>query len=368
VKKTGLIAGLLTFALVASPAAAKKGDLYVGNEDGIVKVDPKTGAASLVAPFTDLEPAEAHHLDFGRDGRLYVSDEDNVAIYRVNVKTGDATLFSDDSDFASPFGLAVAPDGQIVVADYAADAGDGILFGLSPAGALSTISAGGVIDDVDAVGVALDGDVYLAPGNPARLFRVDRSNGGQAEVTDLIQSPGYPEGIANAPDGGLFIGGAEGIQRVSRTGDASLVAEGEEFDYIYDIELGLNGDLFAVDNSAEALLRIKPKSGSVSTLSSDADLEGNPIGIAVEPPKCKGKTATIVGTQKKDKKVLGGPFNDVIHTLGGNDKVDGKGGKDLICGGGGKDKLKGGGGKDKLFGQGGKDKLDGGPGKDKERQ
>jgi len=368
VKKAGLIAGIVvSFTLVAAPASARKGDVYVGTEDGVVRIDPKSGATALAVPFTDLEPASAHHLDFGRDGRLYVSDENNDSIYRVDVKTGEATVFSEDPDFANPFGLAIAPDGQIVVNDYQAE--NGILFGISPSAAVSTISTAGILDRVDGVGVEPGGDVLLAPGGPAQLFRVDRSTGVQTLITNLDPSPGFPEGVAVAADRSIYVGGATGIQRVTRSGDTEVIAEGDPpFSLLFDLDIGLGGELFAVDSTNNAVFRVNPKTGSVSTLSSDFDMADNPIGVAVEPPKCKGKTATIVGTQKKDKKLKGGPFNDVIHALGGNDKVDGKGGKDIICGGKGKDKLKGGKGKDKLFGQAGKDKLNGGPGKDKEKQ
>jgi Ca2+-binding RTX toxin-like protein len=82
-------------------------------------------------------------------------------------------------------------------------------------------------------------------------------------------------------------------------------------------------------------------------------------------PKCFGKKATIVGTNKAD--VLKGTAKaDVIVGLGGNDKVKALGGDDLICGGKGNDKLYGGPdwdhiwgdvGNDQLFSQGGNDNL-----------
>jgi RTX calcium-binding nonapeptide repeat (4 copies) len=79
---------------------------------------------------------------------------------------------------------------------------------------------------------------------------------------------------------------------------------------------------------------------------------------------CKGKPATIVGTDGNDVRIAS-PGQDVIVGLGGNDKLSGLAGNDLICGGKGKDKLKGGPGNDFLSGQKGNDKLNGGPGKDK---
>ncbi len=81
------------------------------------------------------------------------------------------------------------------------------------------------------------------------------------------------------------------------------------------------------------------------------------------PPTCKGKPATIVGTDGGDK-LSGTPAADVIAALGGNDKASGLADNDVVCGGPGKDTLKGGADQDTLLGQKGKDKLKGGAGAD----
>jgi Trypsin/Divergent InlB B-repeat domain/RTX calcium-binding nonapeptide repeat (4 copies) len=81
------------------------------------------------------------------------------------------------------------------------------------------------------------------------------------------------------------------------------------------------------------------------------------------PATCKGKAATIVGTNGNDVR-SGTPVRDVMVGLGGNDKLSGLAGNDLICGSAGKDTLKGGKGNDTLLGQKGKDALKGGGGKD----
>ncbi len=85
---------------------------------------------------------------------------------------------------------------------------------------------------------------------------------------------------------------------------------------------------------------------------------------AFELQYCKGKAATVTGTEGNDR-VVGTKQADVIAGLAGNDVIKGGGGNDLICGGAGKDKLNGGAGNDKLRGEVGKDKLRGGSGKDK---
>jgi len=79
--------------------------------------------------------------------------------------------------------------------------------------------------------------------------------------------------------------------------------------------------------------------------------------------KCKGKIATIVGTEGNDS-LEGTDDADVIVALGGDDEVIGGGGNDRICGKGGNDDLRGNGGKDKLRGGGGNDDVSGGGGND----
>jgi Ca2+-binding RTX toxin-like protein len=94
--------------------------------------------------------------------------------------------------------------------------------------------------------------------------------------------------------------------------------------------------------------------------------------VSAATPKCFGKKATIVGTDKADL-LKGTNKVDVIVGLGGNDTIKGLGGKDRICGGPGNDKLYGGPsfdllwgdvGNDQLVGQGGYDDLWGNAGND----
>ena len=80
-------------------------------------------------------------------------------------------------------------------------------------------------------------------------------------------------------------------------------------------------------------------------------------------PRCFGKKATIVGTQKGDH-IKGTAHADVIAGLGGSDVIKGLGGGDRICGGNGSDKLIGGDRGDVLIGEAGNDTLSGGGGID----
>jgi uncharacterized delta-60 repeat protein len=104
-------------------------------------------------------------------------------------------------------------------------------------------------------------------------------------------------------------------------------------------------------------------------------LGDSPPPAEAEPPRCRGKRATIVGTAKRDR-LRGTPKRDVIVALGGNDRVRAFAGRDLVCAGSGRDVVRagkgndtvfGGRGADRLFGGAGKDRLRGGPGRDRER-
>ena len=85
------------------------------------------------------------------------------------------------------------------------------------------------------------------------------------------------------------------------------------------------------------------------------------------PVRCGGKTATLVGTARRDV-LKGTSRRDVIAALAGNDIAKGLGGNDVLCGAGGRDRLLGGDGRDKLLGGGGRDRLLGGKGRDRQRQ
>jgi Ca2+-binding RTX toxin-like protein len=118
------------------------------------------------------------------------------------------------------------------------------------------------------------------------------------------------------------------------------------------------------EDSAGAVSCIRVYSGALTDPEVAAIGASPACSAPPPPPTCKGKPATIVGTNGNDLR-KGRSGKDVIVGLGGNDKLSGLAGSDVICGGSGKDTLKGGKGNDKLFGEAGKDTLKGGPGKDK---
>lgn len=95
-------------------------------------------------------------------------------------------------------------------------------------------------------------------------------------------------------------------------------------------------------------MKLGPKARSlIAVCTALATLAGLVALARAQAAKCKGKTATIVGTPRNDK-LDGTPGSDVIVGLGRNDEIHAGGGDDLVCGGPGADWLYGEHGDDEL--------------------
>ncbi|HWC31806.1 MAG TPA: calcium-binding protein [Actinomycetota bacterium] len=89
----------------------------------------------------------------------------------------------------------------------------------------------------------------------------------------------------------------------------------------------------------------------------------SPGAAGAARPKCKGKRATIVGTNRSER-IVGTPRRDVIVAKGGRDVILARNRADLICAGPGNDFVRAGGGNDAVYGQLGADILAGDAGAD----
>jgi hypothetical protein len=159
----------------------------------------------------------------------------------------------------------------------------------------------------------------------------------------LMGGPGEPVG-----DQIRFFGSTTEPQRGS-TQTTTVVRSGFRIDIVANVEPDSDRDGFGDETQDQC--------------PTNATIQGPCPQPPAAPPTCKGKPATIVGTDGNDVRIAS-PGRDVIAVLGGSDRVSGLGGNDLICAGKGKDTLKGDKGKDTLLGQKGKDTLKGGGGKD----
>jgi len=352
---TAVIGVGLALALAAS-AGAKPGDIIVGDSTSaeVLRVKPKTGNTQLISD--DVRFVSPSDTVFGPNGMAYVVDyeafDGGGGVFRVNPRNGNTSVVSDDPLFEQPDGIALAPNGDLFVTDVTPT--NGALFRVElPSGDTTPVSSDPLFDD-GPVGVVAPptGDPFVADTN--LVARVDPATGVATTVADEDQGLMAGDGLARAPDGTLYMADStEGVQAINpRTGNVTGVSGPVPYDG-YGMAFDLKGRVLVM--TGEDISAVNVRTGQVRGI---ADGFAYAEGMEVEPPTCAGKTATIVGTVRRDV-IVGSRFGDVIATLGGSDKVKGKGGRDLICTGDGRDKINGG---------PGRDRCKGGTGRDRERR
>ena len=332
-----------------------------------------------------------HDLAIAPDGRIVLvgsNDFSSPFVARLTA-TGDvdATFDLDGRlTFATGTvarGVAVQPDGKILVTgDFGA--GDKVvLYRLTTTGSPDPVFGGGdgftdtVTGQGTDVAVQPDGRIVVA-GLDFRVAKYDglvvryQSGGdldptfgsaGQASV-DLGGSEGFTA-VAPTPDGGVVASGytdaggivakldADGRRSPAFGLEGVRVLTGLTPNGVEEVVVGPGGTVVAIGTSAAV-----PPQAVVYRF------QGPTPAPQSSPVTCQGQVATIVGTAGKDR-IRGTKKADVIVALGGNDKVKALGGNDLVCAGDGADEVVGGGGKDQLYGERGKDRLIGGTGRDR---
>ena len=264
------------------------------------------------------------------DGKAVVSGQTNsktMAVMRLDTggpPDGDfgnngTSTFSFSDTLESARGVALQPDGKIVVAGQA-QGGIGVAR-LQPGGDLDTTFNQDGKQTLDFNPQTLDfGDgVALAPGG---AIVVVGSSGSNTTVGRLLGDPAGPGG------GGGGGGGGGSVPRCA--GHRATI-------------VGTNGR----DN-----LKGSRKADVIVALSGSDKISGG------------GGNDIICGGGGNDS-ITGGSGNDKLYGEDGKDRLSGQNGKDTLSGGAGNDKLSGGASNDVLSGAAGNDTLSGGSGKDK---
>ncbi|MFA5891305.1 MAG: hypothetical protein WDA27_10235 [Actinomycetota bacterium] len=339
-------------------AVAPDGSIFIADSgnDRIRKVDPD-GTISTVAGnesccFSgDGGPATQANLSYPRgvavapDGSIFIADYYNSRIRKVDPAGIISTVagngngdFSGDGGPATqaslsyPRGVAVAPDGSIFIAD----SGNYRIRKVDPDGTISTVAGNGSsgfsgdggpatqasLSEPEGVAVVPDGSIFIADSGNYRIRKVDpdgtistvagngsccsfSGDGGPAKQAGLY----YPEGVAVAPDGSIFIADYNNhrIRKVDPSGKISTVAGGSwvgavalesSLDRPQGVTVAPDGSTYIADTEDYRVLRIAPD-GSAEVVAgnglkceyyseckdgpaTEAMLQ-DPTGIAVDP-------------------------------------------------------------------------------------
>ncbi len=293
----------------------------------------------------------AYRLDPGFGPYLYAAPvtaaTDPVLLHDVGADDlGDDYLFTPDSKRIL---FRATLDGDAAIE----------LWSVRPNGAgLKRINDNVTRGEVTSFGLTPDGSTVVFAGDMTQYRRIElyaaNSTGGNLRTlaTPVTVNPSNDLPIT-------FDIGYDGSEVVYRsvTDDSPrkyrlfsvAVGGGESTDLIGDFS----------DEEVEVWWRLNPAKRLVAfTLRTDDNPAHDIFSVETRLPKCRGKVATIIGTDGKDQ-LTGTSGADVIVGLGGNDVIRGLEGNDFICGGPGNDKIYGGPGKDKINGDAGDDTIRG---------
>jgi len=237
--------------LAIGGAAFDAGIKPLAMEDTVVKIDPATGAVTMVADIGAYEVAknpdgyginsDLYGMTLGVDGNLYVADAGGNAVYQVNPQTGAFKVVAvipgvtvSPSDFPPgvlppgqtgnperggkpevdpvPTGIAAGEDGSLFVTllPGALLPGKSKVVNVTMDGTVTDVIGGGLTTLVGA-GAGPDGNLYIAslsagfsesgPPKPGAVMRV--LAGGKTEV--VAADLPFPNGIDFNPAGDLYV-------------------------------------------------------------------------------------------------------------------------------------------------------------------
>ena len=200
---TAVAAFLAAFlASVAAAASLRPGDLVVTRDrepdlpGAILHVDPQTGLRTVIAELRNLE-SEASGIAIDADGDLLVVERSRPGprglppsqpseIVRVDPETGAQSVVASFPPIigqidVSPFGIAIDASGDLLVTDV----GRSTILRIDAAtGATEVVSSGGLLAAPTGIAIGAAGDVFVLNWGPLPLFptivRIDPESGEQS--------------------------------------------------------------------------------------------------------------------------------------------------------------------------------------------
>ena len=317
---------LVALLALTGTAVAAPGDpwvAYVTNSTAsravLMRVDPATGGLVEISRNGPQGALFDHPYDLvgAPDGSLLVADMGRFAtsaqrtpdgaIVRVDPVTGAQSLVSAGGRLVDPAGLALAPDGTIFVVENVGLGGDPEVLRIDPAtGAQSVVTSGDklcypfgiAIEPAGTLVVTEYGDLFGGsepidcPQDLGAVLRVNPSTGEQTTLTAGAPFLRNPFGITAAPDSGLLVvnqtGGGAAVMRVNPVTGVQQAVSGngvaDAFQTPQRISLTPDGEPIVSDfelNDLEGgLVRVALPSGAQSILR-QGDIFNNPLGVAV---------------------------------------------------------------------------------------
>jgi DNA-binding beta-propeller fold protein YncE len=329
----------------AGIAVAPDGQIYVvdnraPDDDGaVIRIDPRTGAQTLVTERSSAPGRGELDLPFGiaieRDGKLVVSNRVSPLelpllcppigkVVRVDPVTGNQVKVSSDGHIAWPLGLAVRPDGGIIVANECGNQGGLVLVDRLGLGQrlITPNSAQDVLVTPERIafdpgGGLLVSDFSAGPDGEGGIVSVDPETGAQSLVRagDLFNRPLGIAAVANRPPSAVLAPDSPAVAagRTVRL-DASRSGDPERLPLVYEWDLDGDGGFeagsggiatasrsFATHGTATVRVRVNDPHGGRAVAEASIAVDGAmPViehlrrgarVLAVKPPRRRARAA-----------------------------------------------------------------------------
>jgi sugar lactone lactonase YvrE len=235
-----------------------QGQILVSDSGRLLRIAPDTGAQSVLVDNSSGLLGLPYGLALNRGGDVMAANL--RAVVQVDALSGQVQTVSVAGNFVAPLGVAVAPDGQLLVLNVAASSQ---VIRVNPqTGNQRVVSEGGYLKRPQSIAVQ-GNDIYVTDvatpdGNfgIGRIIHVDAHSGSQTVIAEGGNLVG-PVGITVDADGQLIVGDPYTIDPNSPDPSSG----------------GYQG----------AILRLDPVSGAQTVLTRGEGGAVNPRGVAIVP-------------------------------------------------------------------------------------
>ena len=305
----------------------------------IFRVDPASGAVSTLAMGGLL--GDSQDVAVEADRCVITTDRVTRLVIRIDPQSYDPLapganqhIVSQAGSMRAPYGVAVAANGDLIVADSGLN---GRVLRIDPqTGAQTEVGFGGYLADIRRVALDAQGFVYLPAHNPGTTPRIVKLDPNAYNPSDrfanqeIVASEGWfapsngPWDLGFAPDGSLYVVNAQSWNVIRVDVDAydpldpfanqEIVGDGGAFTGIRGLAIEDDGHLIVPNESGlapRAVVRVDPDAydplnppSNQVTLVSGPPLS-DPHGASVVQSAC-GNGAVNIGEQCDDGNTLDG--------------------------------------------------------------
>lgn len=190
----------------------------------------------------------------------YLSIPSKGGIWRFDAQTGQVTPFA--LGLGIPFYGFFEPGGDLIIPDRLF----GAVFRTDPTGAISIVSAAGLLSSVVTATPAPGGGLAASDLPSNRVVHVDTQTGQQTLIHDEFTSGGLlvgPGGLAYAPDGALYVANNVGntIVRIEPDGAISTFSDSPLIQTPGGVAIDGAGNLFCAMYASDRIVRFRLDTG-----------------------------------------------------------------------------------------------------------